>query len=126
MQSRGSVVLNLWKEMQFPIEEQEHFSKLIQNDIRETKIEDLKSGGYVIEVLESSICFFLQENNYRDTILSIINIGHDADTSAAIAGGLAGLYYGFDDIPEEWINQIARKDDIENLAERLGEKITSI
>ena len=112
--------------MQFPIEEQEHFSKLIQNDIRETKIEDLKSGGYVIEVLESSICFFLQENNYRDTILSIINIGHDADTSAAIAGGLAGLYYGFDDIPEEWINQIARKDDIENLAERLGEKITSI
>ncbi len=119
-------VLSLWKKIQFPIEEQAHFIRLIQNDIRETKIDDLKSGGYVIEVLESSILFFLQENNYRDTILSIINIGHDTDTSAAIAGGLAGLYYGFNGIPEEWINQIARKDDIENLAERLGKKIASL
>lgn len=118
-------VLNLWKEMQFPIEEQEHFFRLIQNDIRETKIDELKSGGYVIEVLESSIWFFLQESNYRETILSIINIGHDTDTSAAIAGGLAGLYYGFDEIPGEWTSQIARKDDIENLAERLGAKIAS-
>ena len=68
----------------------------------------------------------MQENNYRETILSIINIGHDTDTSAAIAGGLAALYYGFDGIPGQWISQIARKDDIENLAERLGAKIASL
>lgn len=116
-------VLVLWEEIKFPVEEQEHFLRLIQNDITETKIDHLKSGGYVIEVLESSIWFFLQENNYRETILSIINIGHDTDTSAAIAGGLAGLHYGFDGIPKEWTNQIARKKDIENLAERLGDKI---
>jgi ADP-ribosylglycohydrolase len=118
-------VLTLWKDIQFPIKEQEHFFRLIQNDIRETKIDCLKSGGYVIEVLESSIWFFLQEDNYRETILSIINLGHDTDTSAAIAGGLAGLYYGFDGIPKEWTYQIARKEDIENLAERLSDKIAS-
>lgn len=116
-------VTNLWKEIDFSLDEQTHFHRLIQTDIRETRIEDLKSGGYVIEVLESSIWFFLNKNNYRDTILSIINIGHDTDTSAAIAGGLAGIYYGYEGIPDEWVNNLARKEDIEHLAERLAKKL---
>jgi ADP-ribosyl-[dinitrogen reductase] hydrolase len=37
-------------------------------------------------------------------------------------GGLAGLLYGFNNIPNEWINKIARKDDIKDLAKRLEEK----
>ena len=36
-----------------------------------------------------------------------------------MTGGLAGLLYGMEGIPEEWINQVARKDDIENLADRM-------
>jgi ADP-ribosylglycohydrolase len=102
-----------------------HFKKLIQKDIRKVNINDLKSGGYVIEVLESSIWFFLNSSSYRETILSIINIGHDTDTSAAIAGGLAGIYYGVEGIPQEWVSQIARKDDIEDLAKRFSDKILS-
>ncbi|MCC5943898.1 MAG: ADP-ribosylglycohydrolase family protein [Bernardetiaceae bacterium] len=112
----------LWNSIQFPMQEQEHFIKVIQNDIRDTPIEELKTGGYVIEVLESSIWFFLQKDNYRDTILSIINLGHDTDTSAAIAGGLAGLYYGKAGIPEAWVSQIARLDDIIKLCEALHQK----
>ena len=112
----------LWDAIDFPEEERKHFDKLIQNDIRETDIEELKTGGYVIEVLESSIWFFLNKNTYRDTILSIINLGHDTDTSAAIAGGLAGLYYGKEGMPKEWVASIARLDDIEALGNKLNEK----
>jgi ADP-ribosyl-[dinitrogen reductase] hydrolase len=119
-------VLSLWEEIKFPIEEKQHFRKIIQHDIRVTKIENLKSGGYVIEVLESSIWFLLNKRSYKETVLSIINLGHDTDTSAAITGGLAGLYYGFDGIPEEWINQIARKNDIVDLALRLSSKIAQL
>jgi len=108
--------------MQFSNQEREHFKKLIQNDIRNTPIEDLKSGGYVIEVLESSIWFFLNKDAYEDTILSIINLGHDTDTSAAIAGGLAGIYYGQNNIPEYWIVSLARMEDIIDLGNRLNEK----
>jgi ADP-ribosylglycohydrolase len=115
-------ILNFWDEMEFSEREREHFKKIIQNDIRETKIEDLKSGGYVIEVLESSIWFFLNKESYEETILSIINIGHDTDTSAAIAGGLAGIYYGQKGIPEYWIASIARMEDIMELGERLNKK----
>ena len=109
-----------WEQMNFAEAERAHFAKIIQNDIRDTKIDDLKSGGYVIEVLESSIWFFLKKSTYEDTILSIINIGHDTDTSAAIAGGLAGIYYGTAGIPEDWITSLARMEDIIDLGERLN------
>ena len=69
--------------------------------------------------------FRLNSSSYRETILSIINIGHDTDTSAAIAGGLAGIYYGVEGIPQDWVSQIARKDDIEDLAKRFSDKILS-
>lgn len=117
-----SEVAEFWDEVYFPEEEREHFEKLIQNNIRETKIDDLKTGGYVIEVLESSIWFFLEEDSYKDTILSVINLGQDTDTSAAIAGGLAGLYYGQEGMPKEWIASIARLDDIVELGDMLNEK----
>ncbi len=109
-----------WEQISFAEAERAHFEKIIQNDIRETKIDDLKSGGYVIEVLESSIWFFLKKSTYEDTILSIINIGHDTDTSAAITGGLAGIYYGTAGIPEDWITSLARMEDIIDLGERLN------
>lgn len=118
-----SEIAAFWETIDFPEEERLHFNKIIQNDIRETSIKDLKSGGYVIEVLESSLWFFLQEESYEDTILSIINLGHDTDTSAAIAGGLAGIYYGEEGIPEFWLVALARYEDIVDLGRRLGEKL---
>lgn len=115
-------IAELWDAIDFPEKERKHFDKLIHNDIRDTPIDDLKTGGYVIEVLESSIWFFLNKDSYKDTILSIINLGHDTDTSAAIAGGLAGLYYGREAMPKEWVASIARLDDIVELANKLNEK----
>ena len=115
-------IAELWDAIDLSEKERKHFDKVIQNDIRDTSIDDLKTGGYVIEVLESSIWFFLNKNSYKDTILSIINLGHDPDTSAAIAGGLAGLYYGRKGMPEKWVASLARLDDIVELANKLNEK----
>ena len=115
-------IKKFWVEYDFPIEEQVHFERVMQHEIQETSIDDLKTGGYVIEVLESAIWFFLRENSYEDTILGIINLGHDTDTSAAIAGGLAGLYYGLNQIPEYWITSIAKMEEIMDLGEKLNSK----
>ena len=51
-------------------------------------------------------------------MLKVVNLGDDTDTVAAIAGGLAGLYYGYEDIPEEWLGVIKRRDWIEELCEQ--------
>jgi ADP-ribosylglycohydrolase len=118
-------ILTFWNDIEFPNNERQHFEKVIQRNITETNINDLKSGGYVMEVLESSIWFFLNKESYEDTILSIINIGHDTDTSAAIVGGLAGIYYGQKGIPEYWIASIAKMEDIIELGIKLNEKYSS-
>lgn len=115
-------ILRFWEAIYLPKDERQHFKRVIQSNILKTKENDLKSGGYVIEVLESSLWFFLKKRNYEDTVLSIINLGHDTDTAAAIAGGLAGLYYGFENMPEYWIASIARMEDIIELGNRLNEK----
>jgi ADP-ribosylglycohydrolase len=65
----------------------------------------------------------LTTNNYKEAVLKAVNLGNDTDTTGAVTGGLAGLLYGLDNIPTNWIKQIARKDDIENLAEQLANKI---
>lgn len=112
-------ILEFWNLMELSDYERGHFNRVIQNDIRETQIDDLKSGGYVIESLEASLWFFLQRDSYERTILDIINLGHDTDTSAAIVGGLAGMYYGEKGIPEYWRASLSRLEDIVDLGERL-------
>ena len=41
----------------------------------------------------------MSESDYKNALLSVINLGHDTDTTGAITGGLAGLYYGISNIP---------------------------
>ena len=48
-----------------------------------------------------------------------MNLGDDTDTVGAVAGGLAGFYYGLESIPEEWINIIPKKEWILDLAGRM-------
>ena len=49
-------------------------------------------------------------------MLAAVNLGDDTDTTGAVTGGLAGLYYGEAAIPPEWLAVLARRPDIEELA----------
>lgn len=90
--------------------------------IHEYSEAEINSSGYVLHSLEASIWCILNSNSYEETVLKAVNLGGDTDTTAAIAGGLAGLIYGYDAIPKEWIHVLARKNDIEKLCDKLSEK----
>jgi len=88
----------------------------------------IRSSGYVVYTLEAALWCLLHTENYRDCILSAVNLGSDTDTVAAIAGGLAGILYGIGGekgIPEDWINQLAKKDWIIDLCDRMAEVCAS-
>ena len=91
------------------------FHRLLVEDISKVDEDNIKSSGYVMDTLEASIWSILTTNNYKDAVLKAVNHGHDTDTTGAVTGGLAALIYGLDNIPNEWINTLARKDDIINL-----------
>ena len=64
------------------------------------------------------MCIF-NTTNYKDAVLKAVNLGDDTDTVGAITGGLAGIIYGYDTIPSEWLEVLAKKDDIIELANKL-------
>ncbi|MBE9197980.1 MULTISPECIES: ADP-ribosylglycohydrolase family protein [unclassified Nodularia (in: cyanobacteria)] len=101
--------------------EKPHFRRIFSGEIAQIPVEEINSGGYVIDTLESSLWCLLNSSSYSETVLKAVNLGGDADTTAAVTGGLAGIYYGVENIPQEWMNKIARKQDIINLAERFAE-----
>ena len=59
----------------------------------------------------------LNANSYKHAIIGCINLGNDTDTIAAICGSLAGIIYGYDNIPHEWINGLIRLDYLTELIE---------
>lgn len=85
--------------------------------------DEIASSGYVVHSLEAALWCIFKEDSFEKTVLRAVNLGSDTDTTAAIAGGLAGLLYGFDTIPQDWINQLARKEDIFDLSDRLEQKL---
>jgi ADP-ribosylglycohydrolase len=113
-----------WEAMDFSENERTHFQRTIQQDIQEVPQQEILSGGYVIESLEASLWCFLKTNSYKEAVLTAINFGHDTDTTAAITGGLAGIYYNAQNIPKHWIDGLARIEDIKKLADRLNEVYT--
>lgn len=85
---------------------------------------EIFSSGYVLNTLEASIWCILQTDNYKDAVLKAVNLGSDTDTTGAVAGGLAGIYYGMENIPAKWIDSLARSNDIKDLANRLSKKLS--
>ncbi len=103
-----------------------HFKRVFSGKIDSLSINKIKSSGYVMHTLEASLWCLLTTSNYAEAVLKAVNLGADTDTTAAIAGGLAGIYYGWENIPTEWVEQIARKNDIINLADRLAAALSSV
>ncbi|NBI31142.1 ADP-ribosylglycohydrolase family protein [Chengkuizengella marina] len=105
-------------------EELMHFSQILEGDVSKLSEEDIESSGYVVHTLQASIWSFLTTYDYKNAVLKSINLGGDTDTTGAVTGGIAGLYYGFKDIPTNWTEQIVKKEEILDLINRFYEVVS--
>ncbi|MCQ4872336.1 ADP-ribosylglycohydrolase family protein [Butyricimonas paravirosa] len=124
-QAMQQTILQLLKKEMF-IEEDIPFERLIGLSYEEFKaieLKDIRSTGYVIDTLEASLWCVFNTTNYKDAVLKAVNLGDDTDTVGAITGGLAGIIYGYDTIPSEWLEVLVRKDGIIELADRLDVRL---
>jgi len=117
--SLRSVTPGLLESFGISQEEIRHFDRILRKNIFSLPPEEIASDGYVVHTLEAALWCVMKTSSYKKTILKAVNLGRDTDTTAAVAGGLAGLLYGYESIPEEWLSVIARSKEIEKLAERL-------
>lgn len=85
--------------------------------------DNIHSTGYVVHTLEAAIWCFITTNNYKDCVLKAVNLGGDTDTIGAVAGGLAGCYYGYENIPKDWLAVIKKREWIEELCNKMQMQI---
>ena len=95
-----------------------HFERIFDENFRHLHADAIRSTGYVVDTLEAALWCVLTTESYRECVLKAVNLGEDTDTVAAVAGGLAGALYGYENIPETWITALRRKEDIEEMCER--------
>ena len=79
----------------------------------------IESGGYVVHTLEAAIWSVARTRNFRDAVLLAANLADDADTTAAVAGQLAGALYGLSGIPRDWLARLAWRERLLAAAKRL-------
>ncbi|SNB45181.1 ADP-ribosyl-[dinitrogen reductase] hydrolase [Geobacter sp. DSM 9736] len=77
--------------------------------------------GYVVDTLQTVFHHFFISRSFEECVVGTVNQGGDADTTGAIAGALAGAYYGEAELPKRWLKKMDRRlvAELERLAEDL-------
>ena len=107
--------VNFFKDKSLCIHELRYFDRILARFIFNLEEDDISSSGYVVATLEAALWALINTNSYSEAVLKAINLGGDTDTTGAVCGSLAGLYYGYDSIPLDWANTLAKKDYIESI-----------
>ena len=79
----------------------------------------MRGGGYVVDALEAALWALRSTEGFESGVLAAVNLGDDADTTAAIYGQLAGAIHGLDGIPARWRERLHRYDEIVAFADAL-------
>ena len=82
---------------------------------------EIAGAGYVVKSIEAALWAFASTNDFREGCLRAVNLGDDADTTAAIYGQLAGACYGESGIPGEWRERLALRTVLDKYAASLAE-----
>ena len=80
---------------------------------------DIKGTDYVIDSLMSAYKIVSNYDSFHDIIVEAVRLGNDTDTTSALAGGIAGLKYGYTGIPKVWLDLLRGK----NIADKLYDKL---
>lgn len=103
--------------------EQVYFHNIFEKDLKNFSEPQIKSSGFVIHSLEATFWCLLNFNSYQEVVIKAVNLGEDTDTTAAIAGGIAGLYYGYNSIPAKWTSIIPKAKEINEVCDLLANSL---
>lgn len=86
-----------------------------------TEEPDCEPSGFVVHTFRWVLYILMNATGFSDVVQQAANRGGDSDTIGAIAGGLAGIYYGYEGIPARYAEAILVKNRLEELAVKLWE-----
>ncbi len=90
-----------------------HFDRVLGGNLAKLPSTAVRGSGYVVHCLEASLWCLLGTGDFHDCVLAAVNLGENANATAATAGGLAGLAYGREALPEKWVSRLSHAQDVE-------------
>ena len=99
------------------------YKRILDEQIEVQRLDQIKSTGYIVDTLESAMWIFMNAEHYKEAIIASTNIGGDTDTIGAIVGSMAGIYYGFESIPSNWLDKLQRKEYLMELADKFEKSV---
>ena len=115
LSERYSPIPGYWEEN--PLVEE--IDEIARGSFKHRQPPEIQGSGYVVKSLEAALWAFYHSRSFREGCLLAVNLGMDADTTGAVYGQLAGVFYGEEGIPESWRSQLVRSQLIESMADNL-------
>lgn len=94
-------------------------ASIADGDYKALAEEAVRGTGYVVDSLQAALWSFWHSDTFEEGALLAVNLGDDADTTGAVYGQIAGAHYGMTGIPSRWLNQLAWRDRLTELADQL-------
>lgn len=101
----------------------DNFARLCDENFAALPEEEIFSSGYVLHTLEAALWCLLNTDDYKSLALKAVNLGKDTDTVGAVAGGLAGMLYGVESIPTDWLATLRRSDYLEKICDDFAARL---
>jgi ADP-ribosylglycohydrolase len=115
-----------WKQQAWANNTLDEYRIFLSGAIGACKESQISSGGYVRDTLEAATWCLLNNDSFEDTVLAAVNLGDDSDTTAAVAGGLAGILYGIYSIPGKWIDALIKVDEVMDVVDGFEDVCISV
>jgi ADP-ribosyl-[dinitrogen reductase] hydrolase len=84
--------------------------------------EMLSPTGYVVDTLQAATYHALTADDAESAIVNAVNGGGDADTIGAVAGAIAGARFGASNLPDRWVDELDRGDELCRLGRELVDR----
>lgn len=105
---------NLWQTPEF-----QALPGWVAGNVRNDNPRGLKSSGYVLDTMQAALWAFASTDSFEDCLVRAVNLGGDTDSIGAVAGQIAGAFYGESAIPERWRSALMHWDILDTVADRL-------
>ncbi|MBI4613113.1 MAG: ADP-ribosylglycohydrolase family protein [Planctomycetes bacterium] len=105
--------------------ENEEGVQAILPDVGAKTVADLRPTENIVDTIETALVCFLKTSSFRDCLVTAVNLGGSSATVGAVAGSLAGCWYGADAIPASWLSVLADRNRIEQITRQLAKAATA-
>ena len=101
-------------------EERLHFDRWHPDQLFQRTASEIHGTGHVVDTLEAALWLNERHGSYSEVVLGAVNLGDDTDTTGCVAGALAGLIHGEDEIPGDWLSTLVQRETVSDLSDQFA------